>query len=92
MGKLFCEPSAVTETLAPAPAPAPEPLQWPDPSPILPTSAAAAAWGAVRGLEEQQRRSLERISERGVLWRNPAEDSAAAAAAAAAAAPGRRSG
>nr|CAD1824367.1 unnamed protein product [Ananas comosus var. bracteatus] len=39
--------------------------------------------GSREGLEEQQRRSLERISERGVLWRNPAEDSAAVAAGAA---------
>ncbi|XP_072961782.1 uncharacterized protein [Typha angustifolia] len=73
MGKLLCDSSAVAETLAPAPPPE---IQWPDPSPI--PLAPALGWGSVRGLEDQQRRSLERISERGVAWKNPADAGALA--------------
>lgn len=74
MGKLLCESSADVETLKPSPPL----LQWPEiapPASPLPSAeadpAAAAAWRAVSGLEEQQRRNLEKIHARGVFWRNP---------------------
>nr|XP_010913004.1 uncharacterized protein LOC105038799 [Elaeis guineensis] len=80
MGKLLCDSSAVTETLKPSPPL----LQWPEiPPPAStipsaeadPASTAAAAWGTVPGLEEQQRRHLEKIHARGVFWRNPQDAS-----------------
>ncbi|KAG2596310.1 uncharacterized protein LOC120706300 [Panicum virgatum] len=73
MGKLLCDPSAaaVAEALPPSPAPAPPPplLAWPSPGPALEASTAPAGWDAVWALEDQQRRRLLRIWERGVAWK-----------------------
>lgn len=65
MGKLLCDASsAVAETLKPA-IPV---LQWPEPSP---GPVVAGGFVAVTGLEDSQRRHLERIYDRGVFWKNP---------------------
>ncbi|RLN23949.1 uncharacterized protein C2845_PM07G03750 [Panicum miliaceum] len=63
MGKLLCDPSAaaVAEALPPSPAPAPPPP--------LEAFTAPAGWDAVWALEDQQRRRLLRIWERGVAWK-----------------------
>ncbi|KAF0901175.1 hypothetical protein E2562_038187 [Oryza meyeriana var. granulata] len=67
MGKLLCD-SSVAEALPPSPAPSPPTplLTWTSPDPA-PTS-----WTAVAALEDQQRRRLHRIWERGVAWKPPA--------------------
>ncbi|RWW18227.1 hypothetical protein GW17_00017804 [Ensete ventricosum] len=74
MGKLLSNSAAVAETLNPSPSL----LQWPDPDPIHTPEAAdpatvAFAWAAVSGLDEQQRRRLEKIHARGVFWKNPGD-------------------
>jgi hypothetical protein len=78
MGKLLCDPSgaAVAEALPPSPAPAPPPqlLTWhsPAPAPALALEASTTSptgWDAVWALEDQQRRRLHRIWERGVAWK-----------------------
>ncbi|KAH0463769.1 hypothetical protein IEQ34_006555 [Dendrobium chrysotoxum] len=73
MGKLFCDTAAVTEALKPPPPL----LPWPDSclpeAGVGPESVSSGGWDAVRGLEEQQRRKLERIHARGVYWKNPQE-------------------
>ncbi|KAJ6842527.1 uncharacterized protein M6B38_301590 [Iris pallida] len=61
MGKLLLDASAVTEALKPNPPL----LSWTDP--VSPSG----GFAAVTGLEDQQRRRLERIHERGVFWKNP---------------------
>ena len=63
--------AAVAEALPPSPAPAPPPplLAWPSPGPALEASTAPAGWDAVWALEDQQRRRLLRIWERGVAWK-----------------------
>ncbi|KAI5004839.1 hypothetical protein ZWY2020_032082 [Hordeum vulgare] len=76
MGKLLCDSSsgggavAVAEALPPSPAPPspPQLLTWtaPDPAP------APAGWSAVWALDDQQRRPLLRIWDRGVAWKPPA--------------------
>ncbi|MQL83008.1 hypothetical protein Taro_015487 [Colocasia esculenta] len=84
MGKLLCESSpAVAETLKPSP-----PLRtWQDPAPIpppppsiepavAPDPTPGNPWDDVRGLEDQQRRSLQKVYAWGVFWRN--RDDAAA--------------
>jgi hypothetical protein len=69
MGKLLCDPSgaAVAEALPPSPAPAPPAplLSWVAPAP----SASPTGWDVVLALEDQQRRRLNRIWERGVAWK-----------------------
>ncbi|KAG0480675.1 hypothetical protein HPP92_011533 [Vanilla planifolia] len=76
MGKLLCNSPAVAETLTSS-SPL---LPWRDPcSPVNKASVAGpepdgrGEWDAVTGLEEQQRRNLERIHARGVYWKNPSE-------------------
>nr|CAB3472592.1 unnamed protein product [Digitaria exilis] len=75
MGKLLCDPSApaVAEALPPSPAPSPPPplLTWPPPAPApaLEASTSPTGWDAVWALEDQQRRRLNRIWERGVAWK-----------------------
>ncbi|XP_068667175.1 uncharacterized protein [Aristolochia californica] len=68
MGKLS---SAVAETLQ---APSPVPHFHPDP--VLPSSEAAdpaaeTSWENVGGLEDQQKRYLQRLHSRGVYWKLP---------------------
>jgi hypothetical protein len=73
MGKLLCDSSgASVETLAPATPPTGSPLHWALPPPH--PSTAGYGWGEVAGLEDQQRRKLERISDRGVAWKVPDTD------------------
>ncbi|KAJ3708829.1 hypothetical protein LUZ61_012534 [Rhynchospora tenuis] len=73
MGKLLCDSSAASvETLAPATPPSGSPLHWAPPPP--PPSTTGYGWGEVAGLEDQQRRKLERISDRGVAWKVPDPD------------------
>ncbi|XP_062206777.1 uncharacterized protein LOC133908667 [Phragmites australis] len=83
MGKILCDPSAaaVAEALPPSPAPAPPPqlLAWPAPAPEPATS--PTGWDAVWALEDQQRRRLHRIWERGVAWKPSPTDGAEAAPA-----------
>uniref|UniRef100_A0A804N191 Gap junction beta-4 protein n=2 Tax=Zea mays TaxID=4577 RepID=A0A804N191_MAIZE len=75
MGKLLCDPSAaaVAEALPPSPAPAPPPplLAWSSPAPASSPEASISptGWDAVWALEDQQRRRLHRIWERGVAWK-----------------------
>ncbi|KAI0515682.1 hypothetical protein KFK09_008348 [Dendrobium nobile] len=73
MGKLFCDTAVVTEALKYPPLL----LPWPDSclpeAGVGPESVSSGGWDAVRGLEEQQRRKLERIHARGVYWKNPQE-------------------
>lgn len=66
MGKLLCDPSgaAVAEALPPSPAPL---ISWAAPAPEVSTS--PTGWDAVWALEDQQRRRLNRIWERGVVWK-----------------------
>ncbi|PKA65313.1 hypothetical protein AXF42_Ash005646 [Apostasia shenzhenica] len=81
MGKLFCDSTIIAETLKPPPSL----LQWPD---LCPTAAVTAVeapepdgagdWKEVGGLEDQQRKHLERIHARGVYWKNSQEGAAVA--------------
>ncbi|XP_021312459.1 uncharacterized protein LOC8085056 isoform X1 [Sorghum bicolor] len=93
MGKLLCDPSAaaVAEALPPSPAPAPPPplLAWSAPSPVPSPepSTSPTGWDAVWALEDQQRRRLHRIWERGVAWKPSSPGAGEALAAAAAPAP-----
>ncbi|KAG9445898.1 hypothetical protein H6P81_012026 [Aristolochia fimbriata] len=81
MGKILCDSSAMAETLQ---APSPVPHFHPDPvlppgmaaDPVLPPAEAAdlgaeTAWENVGGLEEQQRRCLQRLHTSGVYWKIP---------------------
>ncbi|KAK4785001.1 hypothetical protein SAY86_001690 [Trapa natans] len=82
MGKPFGDSAAVAETL-PVPSPV---ISWKDPKGEVmdPIGAAvdparddrATSWQEVRGLEDQQRRGLQRLQSKGVLWRNPRDKSA----------------
>ncbi|KAJ3683258.1 hypothetical protein LUZ60_013485 [Juncus effusus] len=75
MGKLLCDSSAASvETLSPATPPSAPPIHWAALPP--PPSSVGYGWGEVAGLEDQQRRKLERISERGVAWKVPDSDPA----------------
>ncbi|KAK3160074.1 hypothetical protein QOZ80_1BG0054900 [Eleusine coracana subsp. coracana] len=71
MGKLLCDPSgaAVAEALPPSPAPVPptQLISWAAPAPE--PSISPTGWDAVWALEDQQRRRLNRIWERGVVWK-----------------------
>ncbi|TVU22349.1 hypothetical protein EJB05_32038 [Eragrostis curvula] len=73
MGKLLCDPSgaAVAEALPPSPAPAPPTplLSWAAPAPGPELSTSPTGWDAIWALEDQQRRRLNRIWERGVAWK-----------------------
>lgn len=88
MGKLLCDPSAaaVAEALpppSPAPAPPPPLLAWSSPAPSPEPFTSPTGWDAVWALEDQQRRRLHRIWERGVAWKpsSPGAGDAAAAPA-----------
>ncbi|CAM0878771.1 unnamed protein product [Alopecurus aequalis] len=71
MGKLLCDASptavaAAADPLPSSPSPQPQLLTWPSPSP------APAGWSAVWCLDDQQRRRLLQIHDRGVAWKPPA--------------------
>lgn len=83
MGKLLCDSSTVAETFQSS-SPT---VAWRDPpaksapldeDPIealdLVDQSTADAWDAVLGLEDQQRRHLQRLHAKGVLWKHPEED------------------
>ncbi|KAM7277206.1 hypothetical protein ACFE04_019072 [Oxalis oulophora] len=89
MGKLLCDSSTVvTETF---PASPPTTVHWRDTnsssidtvdlvdqkSTVISAPTTAATWDDVIGLEDQQRRYLQRLQTRGVLWKHPAEESTA---------------
>ncbi|KAF5746414.1 hypothetical protein HS088_TW06G00585 [Tripterygium wilfordii] len=84
MGKLYCDSTAVAETLQASSSPA---GHWRDPNSsslqavdLVDQSAATTAtiavkdsWDDVIGLEDQQRRRLQRLHARGVLWKRPGD-------------------
>ncbi|KAM0965522.1 hypothetical protein COP2_021987 [Malus domestica] len=80
MGKLLCDSTAVAETFQ-SPSPT---VPWRDPPKassldedtisavdLVEQSTDDAAWDSVVGLEEQQRRHLQRLHTKGVLWKLP---------------------
>ncbi|OIW05474.1 hypothetical protein TanjilG_12065 [Lupinus angustifolius] len=81
MGKLLCDSTSLPEPFQTSPTPA---IQWRDqksspPLDLVGTANIAAAayaggWEDVLGLEEQQRRNLQRLHAKGVLWKPPPEE------------------
>lgn len=79
MGKLLCDSTTVAETFQ---ASSPAALPWRESKPAAPLESAVeavdlvghAAWDDVLGLEEQQRRHLQRLHAKGVLWKHPQGD------------------
>ncbi|XP_031272779.1 uncharacterized protein LOC116131257 [Pistacia vera] len=80
MGKLLCDSTTVAETFQTA-SPT---VHWRDPKPsvdlvdqsnVVVTAVADGAWEDVIGLEEQQRRHLQRLHAKGVLWKHPEDQS-----------------
>ncbi|KAI5351889.1 hypothetical protein L3X38_004780 [Prunus dulcis] len=80
MGKLLCDSTTVAETFQSSSPTVP----WRDPPKASPLdedaisavdlvdqSTADVAWDSVVGLEEQQRRHLQRLHTKGVLWKHP---------------------
>ncbi|OWM89790.1 uncharacterized protein LOC116199633 [Punica granatum] len=82
MGKLLCDSSAVAETL-PMHAPA---VAWREPNgegtdpigvAVDPAGdGGVTLWEDVAGLEDQQRKCLQRLQSKGVLWRHPRDKDA----------------
>lgn len=83
MGKLLCDSTTVPDSFQPSSTIVP----WRDPKStpletIKPVdlvhqttiAAGAAAWDDVLGLEDQQRRHLQRLQSKGVLWKPPGDD------------------
>lgn len=76
MGKLLCESTTAVVESSPT-------VHWRDPKPTvdlveqksLPAVSTAAEWEDVIGLEEQQRRHLQRLHAKGVLWKHPKDQS-----------------
>ncbi|XP_061374416.1 uncharacterized protein LOC133316650 [Gastrolobium bilobum] len=87
MGKLLCDSTTVAEPFQGSP---PAALPWRDPKSPPPMEAIgtvdlvvpanvtgstfAGGWEDVVGLEEQQRRHLQRLHAKGVLWKPPLEE------------------
>ncbi|XP_061991304.1 uncharacterized protein LOC133709541 [Rosa rugosa] len=84
MGKLLCDSTTVAETFQTSsptvawrdPPAKSTPLQEEEDlieavDLVVDQSTADDAWGAVVGLEEQQRRHLQRLHAKGVLWKHP---------------------
>ncbi|PON45276.1 OTU domain containing protein [Parasponia andersonii] len=85
MGKLLCDSSTVAETFQPSSPALPwrDPKSAPPPPPQLDaveavdlvdqavTTVSFTAWDDVLGLEEQQRRHLQKLHAKGVLWKPP---------------------
>ncbi|KAF6161516.1 hypothetical protein GIB67_009395 [Kingdonia uniflora] len=74
MGKLFCDSSltAIAETFQPSSSPAAT-LPWFDPqikTADLDNNETKTTWETVSGLEDQQKRYLERLQTKGVQWKN----------------------
>jgi len=82
MGKLLCDSTTVAEPFQGSP---PAALPWRDPKSesiaavdlVVPASVGGATfaggWEDVVGLEEQQRRHLQKLHAKGVLWKPPEE-------------------
>ncbi|WCJ38803.1 hypothetical protein M5689_019840 [Euphorbia peplus] len=76
MGKLICDSTAVADTAFQPSSPA---LRWRDRdpeviSPVEPVDlVTTAAWEEVIGLEDQQRRHLQKLHAKGVLWKHPGD-------------------
>ncbi|OAY32312.1 uncharacterized protein LOC110628962 isoform X2 [Manihot esculenta] len=80
MGKLLCDSTAVAETTFQPSSPA---LHWRDPNgasneavDLVDQSVMAtttAMWNDVNGLEDQQRRHLQKLQTKGVLWKHPGD-------------------
>lgn len=76
MGKLLCNSTTAVVESSPT-------VHWRDPKPavdLVDQSATtaittAATWEEVIGLEEQQRRHLQRLQAKGVLWKHPEDQS-----------------
>ncbi|KAL0372261.1 UNVERIFIED_CONTAM: hypothetical protein Scaly_0907700 [Sesamum calycinum] len=75
MGKLICDSTASSPVI-----PWRDPIDTPSsdlvdqtliPQPPLQTTAASSSWENVPGLEEQQKRHLTRLYNKGVLWKHP---------------------
>ncbi|KAL5827146.1 hypothetical protein ACOSQ4_018943 [Xanthoceras sorbifolium] len=79
MGKLLCDSTAVAETFQAASSPTT--VHWREPKSAVDlvdqssVVATTAAWEEVIGLEEQQRRHLQRLHAKGVLWKHPEDQS-----------------
>ncbi|XP_010090661.2 uncharacterized protein LOC21400462 isoform X1 [Morus notabilis] len=85
MGKLLCDSTTVAETFQSS-SPAALPWRESKSAPPLHTAveavdlvgqAVSTAWEDVLGLEEQQRRHLQRLHAKGVLWKHPQDDDGA---------------
>ncbi|XP_010249082.1 PREDICTED: uncharacterized protein LOC104591769 [Nelumbo nucifera] len=76
MGKLLCDSTAIAETFQ-SPSPG---IPWRDPTlasfdtPETAGVADNASWETVSGLEDQQKRYLQRLHTKGVLWKHPQGD------------------
>ncbi|XP_057949624.1 uncharacterized protein LOC131144785 [Malania oleifera] len=79
MGKLICDSTAVAETLQTSSPTIP----WRDPTAASLDRIGAVdlvdqiTWENVTGLEDQQRRYLQRLHAKGVLWKHPEDNSKA---------------
>ncbi|TKY64931.1 hypothetical protein E2542_SST07782 [Spatholobus suberectus] len=91
MGKLLCDSTTVAEPFQGSP---PAALPWRDPKSeaigavdlVVPANVGGAAfaggWEDVVGLEEQQRRHLQRLHAKGVLWKPPEEEDSSSSSSA----------
>ncbi|KAK1365632.1 Gap junction beta-4 protein [Heracleum sosnowskyi] len=66
MGKLICDSPTSSPWKDPTSTPAS-----PSPDIISPVDLISPAWENVSGLEDQQKRNLERLQTKGVLWKHP---------------------
>lgn len=86
MGKLLCDSTTAVAESFPTTSPG---VNWRDQnsSPVIDangaldlldqtTAVVATAWDDVLGLEDQQRRQLQRLHAKGVLWKHPEENGA----------------
>ncbi|KAK9104112.1 hypothetical protein Scep_020956 [Stephania cephalantha] len=84
MGKVLCDSSPIAETFQSTPSPA---LPWRDPTATTTTKPSfeaikavadleerTSSWDTVTGLEDQQKRYLQRLHAKGVVWKHRDED------------------
>ncbi|KAL5698794.1 hypothetical protein ACHQM5_029785 [Ranunculus cassubicifolius] len=68
MGKLLCDSTTIQ--------PSPQALPWKPPTtPPLDPIDIKTTWETVTGLEDQQKRYLQKLHSKGVLWKHPVRDS-----------------
>lgn len=84
MGKLLCDSTTIAETFQTSSPTVPwRETQSPDLEAVdlvdrkEVTTIAAATWDHVVGLEDQQRRHLQKLHAKGVLWKHPGDDGSA---------------